>query len=67
MGTSRTLHPRQILHSLGAISVHGGILQGEPQTRALRSGAECLFDLATEGGLQFGRNHVENKIVSKKN
>ena len=42
MGTWRTLHPRRILHTPSAISVHG-----EPRTRALLSGAEDSIDWAT--------------------
>ena len=49
MGTWRTLHPRRILHALGAISVHRDVLLGEPRTRALRSGTECSSDLHTAG------------------
>ena len=35
MGTWRTLHPLWISHTLGAISVHGSVSPGEPQTQAL--------------------------------
>ena len=49
MGTWRTLHPRRILYAPGVISVHGGVSPGEPRTRALRFGVECLFDLPTAG------------------
>ena len=47
MGTSRTLHPRLILHVPGAISVHGGFSTGESRTRARQFGAENSTDWAT--------------------
>ena len=49
MGAWKTLHPRLILHTPGAISEQGGVSPGESRTRALRSGAECLSDLPTAG------------------
>ena len=48
MGTWKTLHPRLILHTPGAISLHGSFSTGKPQTQAIRSGAEDSTDWATE-------------------
>ena len=47
MGTWGTFHPQRILHAPCAISVHGDVSPGEPQTQDLRSGAECSPDLST--------------------
>ena len=47
MGTWRTLYPRLILQAPGTISVHGGVLPGEPQNRALWSGGERFTNRAT--------------------
>ena len=44
METWRTLHLQRILHTLDAISVHGGVSPGEPLTLALRSGAQYTTD-----------------------
>ena len=52
----RTLHPRQILHAPVAISVYGGVSQGELQIRTLQSGAECYVDWPMRPYSEFEEN-----------
>ena len=47
------LHPQQILHAIGAISVLGGISPSEPRIQALLSGAECSADWAPTAPFPF--------------
>ena len=59
--TWRTLHPRWISHAPGAISVHGGVLPGETQSRALLSELSALRTRPQRPERNLGNENISCK------